>query len=239
MARNNFKHAFLFVTTAALALGAMSANAITVNTLVFQGVTWTTTSVDADSMTLRIENALSSGSGNWANIAWLWTLQVDPIGTVTSAIITPNGQSNTGGELNANGCAGGNSGKACFVFDPVMALTDNMLFTVDFVGGSLDMEGLFHVKVGFLCEADGSPVGKTPPAIVPKGPGNVGTDACGSLMSKDIFTASSSSTSSGGDTSTSSSSSSGNQVPAPASTLVLLGLGLLGFGFTRRMKRSA
>lgn len=204
---------------AAIAFGSVAANAVTVNTLTFQGVTFTTTSIDADSMTLRIQNALTGGTGNWAPITDLWTLGIDPVGTVTSATITPFGTF-SGKELNANGCAGGLSGKACFTFSPFLDLTDDMLFTVDFVGTGLNMDAVFHVKVGFLC---------SPTTDVP----DKDTKACGDLLSKDIFTASSSGGTSSGNT------SNGNQVPEPSSSLVLLGLGALGMGFVRRRKKAA
>ena len=170
-----------FFAKAALAATALvlcgTANAVT-NTLVFQGVTWTTTSIDSNTMTLRIQGALSSATPDWSNITHLWTLGINPVGTVTTATITPPGTF-SGNELNANGCAGGLSGKACFTFSPMLNLTDDMLFTVDFTGTGLDMEAVFHVKVGFVCATEGATI--TPSAT---------TEKCGSLMSMDIFTSS-------------------------------------------------
>jgi len=161
MIKSTLRRASLFATAAVLALGTLPAQA---NTLTFQGVTWTTTAVNATTMTIRIQNAVTGGTGDWASIQFIKALAVKNVGTISSATITPAGTFSAN-ELNASGCGGGASGGACFAFSPVLALTDDMLFTVVFAGTSLDF-GLPHIKVDFLCTATGR--------------------KCGSLLSQDI-----------------------------------------------------
>lgn len=216
------KHVGILAAATALALGATAANAVTISTLTFFGVTWTATSVDADTMTLRIQNALTGPNtdpdpeNNWQDITHLWTLSVNPTGTVTSATISPTGTF-SGLEMSSNGCSGGTSGKACFIFDPFLALSNDMLFTIDFVGTGLNLTDIVHIKVGFQC----SPTTAGPVAESGKGKDKVkGTKACGDLMSKDTSIRTSTST---------------GQVPEPG-TMALLGLGLVGLGFLRRRK---
>ena len=205
-------------------IGCGSAHAFT-----FQGVTWTYTAVDADTVKLTIDGAVSSGSANWANIDHLWTISFNPVGEVTSAFITPPGTF-SGKELNSQGCAGGLSGKACFTFDPLLVLTDHMEFTIDFTGTGIDLSVGTDIgtKVAFLCLGNFNSGVAAPPYPAPGG------TACGSLMSKDIEVGSSSTSTS---TSTTSTSTSGD-VPEPG-TLTLLGLGLLGFGYMRRFRKAA
>jgi hypothetical protein len=193
----------------------------------FQGVTWTYTIIDSDSVQLTITNAVSGGTGNWADITHLWSISFNPTGTITGATITPPGTF-SGNELTAFGCSGGTSGKACFTFDPFLALTDNMVFTIDFVGTGIDLTQDIGTKVAFLC----SPTTTSP---VTTGPVKQRTKSCGSLMSQDIPTSTSTSTST--TTSTTTTSTSGD-VPEPG-TLTLLGLGLVGFGYMRRFRKAA
>jgi VPDSG-CTERM exosortase interaction domain len=230
------------LATAALAIpmafGSMAAHAVSSTGL--NGVTFTFTAIDADSVTLEITGALSA-TGNWTNAAFLWTLGLNPSGDFTSASIIPDATF-SGKELNDSGCTGGLSGKACFTYNPLLALTDDMLFTINFANytGDFTVNDIFGVKVGFICTDDGTATGNITSLDQQ---GNL--SACGSLMSQDT-TESSSSSSSGPDTSSSSSSgpdtsssSSTGAVPESGSTLTLLGLGLLGLGFTRRMKKTA
>jgi VPDSG-CTERM motif len=226
------------LATAAVAIPmAFASIAAQASSVTFQGVTFSFTAVDSNTVTLEITNAVSGGTGNWTDIAYLWTLGLNPSGTFTSATIIPDATF-SGNELNDSGCTGGLSGKACFTYNPPLQLTDDMLFTLDFLNytGDFTLNDIFGVKVGFLCTADGQP------GTITSLDANGNYSACGSLMSLDTVSSSSSS-SSGPDTSTSSSSSgpdtSSGNVPESGSTLTLLGLGLLGLGFTRRMKKTA
>ena len=104
-----FRRAAMWGATAALALGAASANAtVYSNVLVFNDVTWTTTFDDATAERAdrpTFTNALNA-TGNWANINWLWALEVKPVGTVDTATIAPSGTFSPD-QLNAHGCSGG------------------------------------------------------------------------------------------------------------------------------------
>ena len=118
------------------------------NTLTFQGVTFETTAVDADTMTFSILNA-TSATGDWAGVDTLGAFAFKEIGNVTGATITPNQFTFSSLELNANGCGGGDSGGACFLATPsFVALTDNMSWTIDFTGTGLTFAAP-HLKVLF------------------------------------------------------------------------------------------
>lgn len=219
MRKMNLRRAGLCTIAAALALGSVTANA---GTLTFQGVTFTTTTVDSNTFTLQIQGALDA-TGDWANITHLWLLGIKNVGSVSLTggdIEGTAADTWTNEELNASGndCGPGSPPAAsCFAFNPVFALTNDFTLTISLTGtGTFDFSAV-HVKVAFLCGA------------------NTVGDPCGNLLSQDI-TSSSSSGSGSGETS----SSSSGAVPEPASsTLVGLGLGLLGFGFMRRRKNAA
>ena len=208
MTKKILRLASLFATAAAFVLGAMSAHA---NTLTFQGVTFTTTAVDADTFTLRIQNAVSGGTGDWANIQWLWLLGVKDVGTPSGGSI--DGQTVTWSnlELDGNGGCGPGSPPAasCFTWATPLTLTDDFTLTINFTGGPFDFSAP-HIKVGFLCSLANTS----------------GTyDVCGNLLSQTIPADSDSDTDTDTDT----------DVPEPG-TLALLGLGLLGIGAARRRR---
>jgi hypothetical protein len=146
---------------ASLMLASASAGALT-----FQGVTFTTTYISPTSFTLQIDDALTGGTGNWADIEFLRALSVKGIGEWTDASVVPEGDLSTG-SLNNNFCLGqGSDNEACFTFDPDLALTDSMLFTFTFEGSNILETMTPHIKVGFVC------------------PGS--TSACGDLLSQDV-----------------------------------------------------
>uniref|UniRef100_UPI0035B474C5 hypothetical protein n=1 Tax=Accumulibacter sp. TaxID=2053492 RepID=UPI0035B474C5 len=70
---------------AALSLAALPAVAAS-NSLTFQGVTFNTYALDADTLKLEILNA-TSATGNWAGVNWLKAFEIKDIGNVTAASI--------------------------------------------------------------------------------------------------------------------------------------------------------
>jgi len=211
---NKLRRAGLIAASVAITFGAMSASA---NTITSEGVTFTTTAQDADSMSVRIQNALTGGTGSWLNITYLWLLGVKDIGTPTGGSVSEDATVSWSNlELDGNGACGPGAPPAanCFTWATPFQLTDDFTFTLNFVGGPFNFtDGTNpaapgpHIKVGFLCNL-----------TLVRGTYNV----CGNLLSQNIPTDS--------DTDT--------DVPEPGS-LALLGLGLLALGFRRRRRPMA
>jgi hypothetical protein len=140
----------------ALSLGLVGAPASWANSLPFQGVTFDVTRTDSNTITLNIQNALSTTNSDWADIAFLDNIAFKNIGNMSGASISnPAGAFTTNGlELNASGCDGGASGGFCFTAtaNPGYTATDNMTFVIDFTGGTLNDFSLTapHLKVLFL-----------------------------------------------------------------------------------------
>jgi hypothetical protein len=132
---------------ALLAFGAAQAN-----TLSFQNVTFTTADLGSGVLELTIDNALNA-NGDWTGITSLNAFSLKNIGSFTTA--TLSGWKESSKELNANGCAGGNSGGACFThLGGPLALNNHMVFDVHFNGGTQDFS-LPHLKVEFFNAAGG------------------------------------------------------------------------------------
>lgn len=127
--------------------------------LTFDGVTFTT-SFSGNVLTVEIDAA--GRSGGWANATDIIGLQVKEVGTWTSVLFSGPGSaagwSVLPNELDASGCTGGSSGimRACASGAPV-PLTDDMIFTYTFTGGTQDL-GNPHIKVLFIDE-DGKKAG--------------------------------------------------------------------------------
>lgn len=146
-------------TLAALAVGlAASAPALATNSLTFQGVTFNTWAVDADTLGFQILDA-DVATGNWTGVNFLKAFEFKDIGASISAASIASGPSgfavDLSGGVNANaGCTGGSgSGNACFFASPAVALTSNMSWTIDFTGTGLDFSAP-HLKVQFLTNLD-------------------------------------------------------------------------------------
>ena len=148
---------------AAAAALAMSAGA-SANVLTFDGVTFTTSDLGGGVLQLEIDAA--NRTNGWADAVSIDGLAFKDIGSFSSATIggAGAGWSFSPNELNANGCAGGNSGGACFFGSPV-ALGDDMVFTFSFTGGTTDFS-LPHLKVHFL-DAEGNKEGSLLSMSVP------------------------------------------------------------------------
>jgi hypothetical protein len=142
----------LIAAAAALSFGAAQAAD---NSLTFQGVTFETTAVDADTLQLNILNA-DAATGNWSGVNFLAAFEIKDIGGVTGATLNGWTTSTAGGiGANAIGCGTGGTPGACFFSNPAMALTSSMMFTIDFVGSNLDFSNP-HLKVQFLTGLDDS-----------------------------------------------------------------------------------
>jgi hypothetical protein len=127
---------------AALSLAALPAVAAS-NSLAFQGVTFNTDALDADTLKLEILNA-TSATGNWAGVNWLKAFEIKDIGNVTAASIFSGPGSfaaNVTNGLSANaGCQTGGTNGACFT-GAAIALTPAMTWVIDFTGTRPDFRG--------------------------------------------------------------------------------------------------
>ncbi len=134
----------------AAGIGSAQAGVLTYQDVVF------TTSWSNNVLTLEIDAA--KRSGNWSTATMLSALSLKEIGSFKQ-------RKGDGGaerrqhlgpdvkELTANGCAGGSGGTRtdtalCLTGAPI-ALTDNMVFTFAFTGGTLDLDEP-HLKVNFV-----------------------------------------------------------------------------------------
>lgn len=150
---------FVATATVAAAMAAAVAPA-SANSLLFQGVTFETLALDADSLQLNIFGALTSATGNWANVNYLNAFEIKGVGDVTAAsIVSGPGAwtTSTTAGLSANAdCTTGGTPGACFFGTPTaVALTDSMTWTIDFTGTSLDFSAP-HLKVQFFETIDQS-----------------------------------------------------------------------------------
>jgi hypothetical protein len=146
----------LVLLPAAAAAIAFGTPAIA-NSLVSQGVTFETQALDSDTLQLSILN-VTQATGNWAPVNFLKAFEIKNVGDVTgAAIITgPAGTYTATVEqgLSANaGCTTGGTPGACFFATPAIALTDSMIWTIDFVGTGLTFAAP-HLKVQFLTGAN-------------------------------------------------------------------------------------
>ena len=154
----------------ALALGLAFVSSASANTLTYQGVTFNTWAIDADSMGLSILNA-PSATGNWTGVSFLKAFEVKGIGDITGASISPSQFAVTADHgLSANiGCSTGGTPGACFSASTPISLTSNMTWTIDFTGTNLNFSAP-HLKVQFLTnlnddKATGSILSQNIPAV--------------------------------------------------------------------------
>ncbi|HEY1089813.1 MAG TPA: PEP-CTERM sorting domain-containing protein [Burkholderiaceae bacterium] len=141
----------------ALALTAAAASATPVSyASTFQNTTFRISTIDGspNSLALEILGALSA-SGDWASAVGFDNFALKDIGSgITGGTVSPGTWSTSLLELTANGCTGGGSGGVCFDANPVVALTDNMVFRIDLsfsAGHGLEFgDNGPHLKVRFV-----------------------------------------------------------------------------------------
>lgn len=123
----------------------------------FQGVTFTP-SYSGNVLTLEIDAA--NPTGGWASANFIGALQIKSIGSWSSVSMTGPGAASSWTlapeELTSDGCQGGALGiqRAC-AFGSLVPLTDNMIFTFTFTGGTQDFS-FPHIKVLLFEDANGT-----------------------------------------------------------------------------------
>ena len=156
--------------SAAIAASAFAASPAGANTLTYQGVTFETMALDADTLQLSVLNA-TSATGDWTGINYLKAFELKDIGNVTGATLAGWSVSVDNG-LAAFGCTTGGTTGACFTSTPPATLTNNMVYTIDFTGTNLDFSAP-HLKVEFLTglndvQKTGDLLSQTIPTAVPE-----------------------------------------------------------------------
>ena len=133
---------------------AASCSALADSSLSFQDVTFLTQSVDSDTVRFTITGA-DTASGDWAGVQYLKAFSFKDIGEIASFAVVSGPSfatiAESGRELSARGCSGGQSGGACFSFTQAATLTSSMTWTIDFVaaaGQTLNFSAP-HLKVDF------------------------------------------------------------------------------------------
>ena len=143
------------LTVSALVAAGLGVSSAAHAQLTFQGVTFTP-SWSGNVLTLEIDAA--NPTGDWADASFIGALQLKDIGNWTSVTMTGPGAAGSwtiaGEELTANGCDGGMLGiqRLCASGTKV-ALTDDMIFTFTFTGGTQDFSAPF-IKVLMFDEAN-------------------------------------------------------------------------------------
>jgi len=158
------------LVSAAIAAAAFAASSAGANTLTYQGVTFETMALDADTLQLSVLNA-TSATGDWTGINYLKAFELKEIGNVTGATLAGWSVSVDNG-LAAFGCTTGGTNGACFTSAPAASLTNSMVYTIDFTGTNLNFSAP-HLKVEFLTglndtQKTGDLLSQTIPTAVPE-----------------------------------------------------------------------
>lgn len=124
---------------ASAALAACLAAPASANTLTFGGVTFEMLSVDSDTLSLTITNALTGGNNDdgagWTNITQFKAFEIKGVGALATSVATgPGTWTYRNDALSANGCVNGQSNGGCFSASSAVALTDSMTWTINFAG---------------------------------------------------------------------------------------------------------
>lgn len=143
----------------AIAAAGLGMSSLAQAQLTFQGVTFTP-SYSGNVLTIEIDAA--NPTGDWADATGIVALQVKDVGTWTTVSFSGPGAAAgwtvLPNELNATGCDGGDTGiqRAC-ASGSVEPLTDDMIFTYTFTGGTQDFSNP-HIKVLFV-DDEGNKIG--------------------------------------------------------------------------------
>ena len=143
----------------AIAAASLGVSSLAHAQLTFQGVTFTP-SFSGNVLTIEIDAA--NPTGDRADATGIIALQVKEIGTWSLVSVSGPGAAGLWtvepDELNANGCEGGSMGgqRACAT-GSVEPLTDDMIFTYTFTGGTQDFTNP-HIKVLFV-DDEGNKIG--------------------------------------------------------------------------------
>ncbi|MDR7299249.1 hypothetical protein J2X16_004617 [Pelomonas aquatica] len=185
-----------------------------------QGVDFTYHGMDANTFTLRIQNALDA-TGNWAPATHLGYLGFKGLGnlsTLTGVQVTVNPAPAssiqwlyTAGEVTGNGCnANANSQSICLDATPDLPLSNDLLFTIDLLGNGINIGSVTapQLKASFTVWQEAT---RNKPASF------VGT---GDQLAQTLA-----------------STAAANKLPEPAS-LALAGLALAGLALARRRIRA-
>ncbi|WP_240791856.1 PEP-CTERM sorting domain-containing protein [Rhodoferax bucti] len=142
---------------ATLTMGLMSLGAQAANSLTYQGVTFESRALDADTLEFSILNA-THATGDWFGISFLKAFEIKNLGSeVTSASVVSGPGTSVSTTIkglagNGLGCNTGNTNGACFSFASPLSLTDSMTWRIDFsANGALNFNTP-HVKVQFMDE---------------------------------------------------------------------------------------
>jgi hypothetical protein len=137
---------------AAVALTALTSAAHADFVYSTQGVDFTYHGVDANTFTLRIQNA-ADATGSWApatHLGYLGFKNLGHLGGLTGVQVAVNPAPATtvnwsfaAGELTGQGCnANANSNAICLDATPDLLLTNDLLFTIDLIGTGIDIRNV-------------------------------------------------------------------------------------------------
>jgi hypothetical protein len=141
----------------AAVFGLLSFGAQAASSLTFQGVTFASQAIDADTLEFSILNA-NHATGNWSGASFLKAFEIKGLGTEVSSaqlisgpgVAAPSLGSVTSG-INGNaGCRTGGTPGACFSFATPLALTSSMTWRIDFAASAPLVFDTPHIKVQFL-----------------------------------------------------------------------------------------
>lgn len=141
----------------AAVFGLLSFGAQAASSLTFQGVTFASQAVDADTLEFSILNS-NHATGDWSGASFLKAFEIKGLGTEVLSgklisgpgVAAPSFGSVTSG-INGNaGCRSGGTPGACFSFGTPLALTSNMTWRIDFTAAAPLVFDTPHIKVQFL-----------------------------------------------------------------------------------------